>query len=150
MKELPTPLLGQACRTFLALAYPEGEGSIPAPKKSFGHIAPDQALDTVLVAPICQTLHTDTGQCRGYALRLGSIAYPHLKLQVVWHEKSASWVFAVDTHDNLQLDPGHPDADRLARLQAANGRLKEQIERAWEAEDLTTFNALLRRELNRK
>jgi hypothetical protein len=150
MKQLPTPMLGRACRTFLALAYPEGEGSIPAPKNAYCHLPPDQPLDAVLVPPLCQMLRTEKGECRGYALRLGSVSYPHLKLQVVWHEKSAAWVFAVDTHDNLQLDPTHPDADRLARLQAANSRLKELIERAWEAEELTTFNALLRRELNRK
>jgi len=150
MKELPTPMLGRACRTFLALAYPEGEESIPPPKKAYGHLAPDLPLDALLIPPLCQMLRTENGECRGYALRLGSVSYPHLKLQVVWHEKSAHWVFTVDTHDNLQLDPGHPDADRLARLQAANSRLKELIERAWEAEELTTFNALLRRELNRK
>jgi hypothetical protein len=150
MKELPTLLLSQACHTFLTLAYPEGETTIPPPKNVFYHLTPDQSLDHVLRPPLCQTLRTEAGALRGFALRLGSTSYPHLKLQVVWHEKSEAWVFAVDTHDNLQLEPGHPDADRLARLQSANGRLKEQIERAWEAEDLTTLNALLRRELNRK
>jgi hypothetical protein len=150
MTGLPTRLLGQACRTFLTLAYPEGEGSIPSSKCVYFHLPAEQPLESVLAPPVCQTLRTESGGLRGYALRLGSASYPHLKLQVVWHEKSAAWVFAVDTHDSLQLEPGHPDADRLARLQAANSRLKEQIERAWEAEELTTLNGLLRRELNRK
>jgi hypothetical protein len=32
-------------------------------------------------------------------------------------------------------------------LQVANRKLKEQIERAWEAAGIMTFNGLLRREL---
>jgi hypothetical protein len=150
MKELPTPLLGRACRTFLSLAYPDGEASIPPPKNSYFYLEPDLPLESVLHPPVCQVLRTEAGELRGYAMRLGSVSYPHLKLQVIWHARSEAWVLSVDTHDNLLLEPGHPDANRLAQLQMANSRLKELIERAWEAEELTTFNALLRRELNRK
>jgi hypothetical protein len=53
----------------------------------------------------------------------------------------------VDTHDQLRLDPRHPDAAGWAQLQAINRELKEKIEHAWEADGLLTFNALLRREL---
>ena len=45
----------------------------------------------------------------------------------------------------LRLPPGSPDTEGLAVLQAANRRLKEEIERAWEADGLLTLNALLRR-----
>jgi hypothetical protein len=149
MTGLTTTQLGRVCRTFLTLAYPDGPDSIPAPKNSFLRLNGDQPLEAALNPTICQTLRTDCGSFRGYALRLGSTAYPHLKLQVVYHEGTDTWLFAVDTHDNLQLEPGHPDVGRLEKLQAANRLLKEQIERAWEREGLLTFNGLLRRELNR-
>jgi hypothetical protein len=58
-------------------------------------------------------------------------------------------VFSVDTHDQIRVDPKHPDALAWAELQNANRKLKEKIERAWEAAGLLTFNALLRRELEK-
>jgi hypothetical protein len=149
MKELTTSLLGRACRTFLTLAYPDGPESIPVPKNGFLNLHCDGPVEEALVPTLCQTLRTECGGFRGYALRLGSAVYPHLKLQVVHHEASDTWLFAVDTHDNLQLDADDPDADRLARIQVANRELKEAIERAWEREGLVTFNGLLRRELGR-
>jgi hypothetical protein len=149
MTELTTALLGQACRTFLTLAYPTGPASIPAPKDGFLNLNRDGPVEEALLPSVCQTLRTECGGFRGYALRLGSAVYPHLKLQVVHHEASDTWLFAVDTHDNLQLDADDPDADRLARIQVANRELKETIERAWEREGLVTFNGLLRRELGR-
>jgi hypothetical protein len=102
--------------------------------------------EAVLTPPVCQPL-TSEGQFRGYTLRLGSLRYPHLKMQVVDCDRAGTWVFGVDTHDGLVLDPCHPDAERLLRLQTDNRRLKEAIERAWEAAGLLTFNALLRRGL---
>jgi hypothetical protein len=150
MPELTTALLGKACRIFLNLAYPAGAGSVPPPRNFYLDITPQQSLDSLLVPPVCQTLAAPGGELRGYALRLGSASYPHLKLQVIDCDQSATWVFAVDTHDALRLGPNHPDAPGWGELQASNRRLKEQIERAWEAEGLLTFNGLLRRGLDRK
>jgi hypothetical protein len=147
MTGLTTALLGQACRTFLAKAYPGGRPTIPLAKRAFLDLAPDQPLEPLLAPPICETLRTPAGACRGYAFRLGSAIYPHLKLQAVTTDDGATWIFAVDTHDALQLDPSHPDAIGWGRLQVANRQLKEQIEQIWEAQGLLTFNGLLRREL---
>ena len=149
MTELTTALLGQACRTFLSLAYPNGSESIPSPKCGFLNLNGNGPVEDVLIPSVCQTLRTESGGFRGYAIRLGSCVYPHLKLQVVHHAASDTWLFAVDTHDNIQLDADDPDAGRLAQIQQANRDLKEQIERAWEQEGLLTFNGLLRRELYR-
>jgi hypothetical protein len=147
MSQPPTELLSRACRTFLSLAYPGGEATIPAAKRVYAHIAPDQGLELLLAPPVCQPVCGPDGNARGYAFRLGSATYPHLKVQVINCDRSATWVFAVDTHDTLRLEPNHPDAPGWARLQAANARLKERVERAWEADGLLTFNALLRRDL---
>jgi hypothetical protein len=149
MPVLTTALLGQACRIFLNLAYPAGASSVPPPRNAYLDIAPEQSLQSFLVPPVCQTLTAPGGGFRGYALRLGSAAYPHLKMQVIDCDQNATWVFSVDTHDALRLDANHPDAPGWAELQAANRRLKEQIERAWEASGLLTFNGLLRRGLDK-
>ena len=41
---------------------------------------------------------------RSPPFRLGSSHYPHLKLQVTENERDGSLVFAVDTHDAMQLE----------------------------------------------
>jgi hypothetical protein len=134
----------------LDLAYPGGESTIPPPKNHYCHITPEQPLEALLLPPVCQVIAAPQGGIRGYALRLGSATYPHLKMQVIDCDHNATWVFAVDTHDALQLDPGHPDAAGWRQLQVGNRQLKEQIEHAWDAADLLTFNGLLRRSLNHK
>jgi hypothetical protein len=149
MHSLPVDQLARACRSFLALSYPDGEGTIPAARRPFLHLAAGQPLEPLLTAPLCETLAGPDGGVRSYAFRLGSAAYPHLKLQVTDCDSNGTWVFTVDTHDVLRLPPGHPDATRLAELQAINRMLKQQIESAWEAEGLLTFNGLLRYELHR-
>ncbi len=143
MTQLTTALLGRACEIFLHHAYPDGE--IPPPRRPYAAIAPDQSLEPLLAPPVCQVLPAAGGGVRGYAFRLGSVIFPHLKLQAV--ECDARWVFSVDTHDAIRLDPTHPDAARWAQVQAANRALKERIEEAWDAAGLWTFNGLLRHEL---
>ncbi len=140
--------LGQACRIFLSLAYPEGEPSVPATKRAYLQIPAELGLELLLRPPVCQLLARPDGGIRGYAFRLGSNAFPHLKLQVV-AQNDLDLVFSVDTHDQVRVDPKHPDSWAWAELQAANRKLKEEIERAWEAAGLLTFNALLRRELEK-
>ena len=141
-------LLGKACQIFLTLAYPEGERSIPVAKRAYLKIPAEAGLELLLKAPVCQLLARPEGGIRGYAFRLGSCSFPHLKLQVVG-QGDQDLIFSVDTHDQVRVDPRHPDAFAWADLQAANRKLKEEIERAWEAAGLLTFNALLRRELEK-
>jgi len=149
MKGLTTALLKLACQIFLDRAYPAGRDTIPPPKNRFLTLDVGQPLVTELMPPVCQPLPRREGGVRGYVLRLGSARHPHLKLQIVDHQ-DAGCVFSVDTHDGFSLDSSHPDAARWLELQAANRRLKEEIERAWEEAGLLTFNGLLRRELSRK
>lgn len=138
---LTTDLLSRACRTYLARAYPDGR--LPPGKQAFLRMGPGEALEPWLTPPVCQAVPTPDGAGRGWAFRLGCAWYPHLKLQAVYCG-TGGWVFGVDTHDGIKLEPGHPDAERLAALQTANRRLKEEVERAWEAEGLVTFQTLLR------
>ena len=168
MPGLCADLLGQACRIFLRLAYPSGESGIPATKRAYLDISDEPDWEPLLKPPVCQVLPRLTclgdpsfdplpgsgkGQeeragIRGYAFRLGSHVFPHLKLQVVG-QSDGELVFSVDTHDQVRVPLGHPDAAAWAQVQAANRQLKEEIEHAWEAAGLLTFNALLRRELEK-
>jgi len=153
MNGLTTELLSQACRIFLNLAYPAGEQSIPEKKRAYLNISPDVALTSFLPpAPaahgLCQTIKADDGSARGYAFRLGSAHFPHLKLQVTDYNHGAACVFQVDTHVRGKAScaptEGSPDHVAWTTLQKTNRQLKEQIERAWENEGLWTFNRLLR------
>lgn len=134
-------LLARACRVFLRYAYPGGEEAVPASRRMFFQCGSDAVF---LTPSVCQVLHHPGGGLRGYSLRLGRAGYPHLKLQMVNCEAHGSWVFSVDTHDRVPLASGDPDARLWAEIQRSNRELKERIERAWEAEGLLTFNALLR------
>jgi len=148
MTSLSSNSFARACRTFLALAY--AEGMVPENRRPFLSVAAEEPLTPLLVPPVCEPLRGldgDPNALRGYAFRLGCTWFPHVKLQVQWCEAASDWLFAVDTHDAIRLAAGDPDHARVRQLQDHNRALKEQIERAWEAEGLLTFNALLRRGL---
>ncbi len=147
MTDLPVALLARASQIFLEHAYPAGDDSVPASKRLYLHIAADQPLAPLLRPPVCQTLGKPGEAARGYAWRLGRDGYPHLKLQAVDCGSDGTWVFTVDTHDTLKFRPGDADAGGWADIQAVNRQLKHDIESAWEAAGLLTFNALLRREV---
>src|SRR5207244_4391227 len=77
-----------ACRTFRTLPYPAGEATVPAKKRAYLDMKADQPLADYLppapaAAGLCQVLPAPGGGVRGYAFRLGSAAFPHLKLQVI-------------------------------------------------------------------
>ena len=83
MQQLTTPLLGQACRLFLALAYPEGPSSIPAKKRPYYELPADQPVSAFLppaacAIGVCQEVRGQTGTPCGYDVRLGSSTFPHL------------------------------------------------------------------------
>ncbi len=150
MNGLTSDVLSRACRVFLALAYPAGAASIPATRRPFAALAPDQPLEPLLAtAGVCEKLLTPAGGLRGYAFRLGSAQFPHVKLQVIGQEGGQPCVFTVDTHDALRCPVSSAEAEKWAQLQADNRRLKERIEAEWERQGLLTFNALLRRGLEK-
>jgi hypothetical protein len=159
MEQLTTPLLAKACRIFLALAYPVGPESIPAKKRYYQELPEDKPVGDFLppaacASGICQTLTGDHGALVGYALRLGSSGFPHLKLQMrhLMQNNQAAIVFMVDTHDAFSKEnrvppADHPDAPQWLELQKANRALKEKIEAAFEQHGLATLNSILRDDL---
>ena len=160
MHRLTTLLVGRACRLFLDLAYPDGPDSIPANKRIYYDLPADQGLDQFIPpAPaalgVCQGVAAAQSCQGGFAFRLGSAHFPHLKLKVLLMEeenKGTTWVYVVDTHDAFARDrrqppPDHPDAQAWLQLQEVNRRLKEQIETVLETAGFVTFNRLLKQEL---
>jgi hypothetical protein len=148
MQPLPAHLLGHAARIFLDLAYPGGEA--PAKCRPLRDLHAGAAVPAPLLEPpLCQDLCRPKRdqEMHGYAFRLGSEHFPHLKLQVVWHDQLDAWIFSVDTHDYLILPATDPDLHRFHDLQARNRQLKERIEEAWEAAGLMTFKRALQQEL---
>src|SRR5947209_5625567 len=126
MQGLCTTVLGTAFRIFLRLAYPDGDETIPPPRRVYLAFRPDQPLDDWLVPPICQPTLSSDGRLRGYAWRLGCRHFAHLKLRVTWQDQGACWVFSVDTHDTVRVARDQPDAVLWAQLQQANRRLQEE------------------------
>jgi hypothetical protein len=159
MQQLTTLALGQACRIFMALAYPEGLSSIPAQKRLYFDLPADQPVTAFLPPAACavgvgQELRGETGTPCGYDLRLGSAGFAHLKLrlQLVKLNSHSTWVYMVDTHDAFSKESrvppqNHPDAKQWLAMQNANRVLKEKIEAAFEQDGLATLNSLLREEL---
>ena len=159
MQELTTSLLAQACRLFMGLAYPEGPGAIPPKKLLYYDLTVEQPLAAFLppaacALGVCQESCDERGVPNGYAFRLGSSGFAHLKLRLqrVKLNDDSAWVFMVDTHDSYSKGspmppPGHPDAKPWLMLQNANRILKEKIEKAFEQNGLATVNSILRHEL---
>lgn len=160
MGNLTTELLARACQIFMTIAYPAGLDSVPVKKKPYFDISLDRPVtDYLPPAPlaegVCEALPAPGGGIRGYAFRLGSAHFPHLKLkmQLVDYD-NASWVCMVDTHDafsrsSFHPPAEHPDAKAWRDMQRLNRQLKERIEGQLEREGLETFNSLLRKDLER-
>jgi hypothetical protein len=156
MQELTTNLLAQACRIFMGHAYPEGVSAIPEKKRVYYDITAAQPVSAYLppaacAQGICQESRSENGTLCGYAIRLGSSGFPHLKLrlQLVNLNNIPTWVFMVDTHDAFSKDhmfppPDHPDAKSWLLMQKNNRILKEKIETAFEQDGLATANSILR------
>jgi hypothetical protein len=159
MQQLTTSLLSQACRIFMALAYPDGPSSIAAKKRLYCDLPLDQPISAYLppatcAVGVCQELRGEGSAPSGYDLRLGSSGFAHLKLllRLVTQNGQSTWVFMVDTHDAFSKEsrfppPDHPDARQWLSMQSVNRALKEKIEAAFEQNGLPTLNSMLREQL---
>jgi CheY-like chemotaxis protein len=137
--ELTPALLRRAVDIYLAHAYPAGAARAPlvtardfdgAPTASEWLARFERPDDTRVVG------------VPSYALRLGNYRYPFMKLVVEEYLVDEEVFFSVDTHDNLDVRPSAPDWAQWLELKAFNRELKDEIERAWLAEGLPTFEKL--------
>src|SRR5262245_28719712 len=132
MGNITTEQLAQACRIFFNLAYPNGNGSIPAKLHRYLELEVDQPVSQYLppgefAKCVGQVGLHASGIPYKYSLRLGSVHFPQLKLQMelVSQPDGGTWVFSVDMHDAFstkerQPPPDHPDAKHWIALQRTN------------------------------
>jgi hypothetical protein len=129
--------LRRAVRIYLELAY-FGNEPPPAVRRRLEWAKDLDVENLVSRPPFEKEAKSSAGAI--FALRLGNVRYPHMKLQIQPWPNEAGYMLSVNTHDQvLALDPETSDLDAFRELQGENQRLKEQIEQAWDELGLPTF-----------
>ena len=156
VEPLTSQELARVCRIFMDLAYPGGPDSIPAGKRPYYDIDADRPIDDVLPPTpvsvgVCRDLSQKIGAQRGYEFRLGSAAYPHLKLRVQlmdFHQREVR-VYSVDTHDGFFQAQYHSteEAEIWHKMVEDNRVLKHRIEEALGVAGYLTSKQLLQLDL---
>ena len=80
--------------------------------------------------------------CVRYSLRLGNCSYPYMKLVLQEHLIAGEFFFAVNTHDQMEVQSDSPDYESWTGLCRFNRELKLQIESAFAAAGLDTAACL--------
>ena len=144
LQSLRIEALRQAVDVYLAQAY----HGVEPPEVVRCRLAWDATLnaETLLSRPPFEKAgNNKTSGAPIYALRLGNVKYPHMKLQIQPWPNRDGFMLSVNTHDQaLSLDPDALDLPAFRALQAENQRLKEAVEQAWDDAGLPTFLRYLR------
>ena len=108
-------------------------------------VPPAAAGESALAGFVCERVEPVPGHaCCRYSLRLGNRNYPFMKLQVQEHLVPGEFYFAVDTHDQMAIQPHFPDHAQWVALQRFNRELKQRIEAEFAAAGLDTCAAVQR------
>lgn len=153
MTELQHPTLPQvhilkkAIDIYLPLAYPAGH----IPDVVQARIAPVAAsADSDFIKPEWFEPADKDGRAV-YRLRLGQVAYPHMKLNVEESPDRTGYLLLADAHDNHLMAPEtSPDAKFLSELRKNNSELVEKIQSAWTQAGLPTFRNYFRATMERR
>ncbi|MBM3991717.1 MAG: response regulator [Planctomycetes bacterium] len=124
---------------YLRHAYPPGTGG--RPRITSADFAGHETISSALEA-MDRLRATDVEGCRRYSLQVGNHRYPFMKLVVQEYLVNGEYFFAVDTHDELDVRPNHPDYDAFQELKTHNRRLKLEVESAWRSAGLPTLDDL--------
>jgi hypothetical protein len=151
------PLVWQAITSYLAIAYegPSGPTGIPANTPSAVksrleslRLAPASVAD-FFASPVFE--RDSAANPTKFSLRLGNRHYPHMKLIVERSPDTRGHLFRADTHDaHCCPAPGSRDYFVFSQLMDKNREVAEQIESAWEQQNIPTFKAYLRDDLARR
>lgn len=85
---------------------------------------------------------TDVEGCKRYSLQLGNHLYPFMKFVVEEYLVNGEYFFSIDTHDDLDIRPHHPDYAGFQDLKQHNRVLKLEVESAWRTAGLPTLDDL--------
>lgn len=147
LDRLRTDDLRRAVDIYMPMAYPDGPLPESVRRRLAWMTAGDAPEASALLArpPFERAAPGRDGTGPIYALRLGNVSYPHMKLQVQGWPHAVGYMLSVNTHDQIAaIDPNSPDAEGFRALQAANQHVKEAIEQAWDRAGLPTFLRYLR------
>jgi hypothetical protein len=145
LRDLRRAILQEAARLYLEEAY-AGEAPPAAVQARLAWPAGD-TLDELAAGEMFERAPPDVplAQCERLRLRLGSSAYPHMKLGLDRVPGSADWVLTVDSHDRLLLAAaGEDEREALEALLRHNAEVKTRIERRWNEAGLPTFERFVR------
>lgn len=145
LTDISVDSLREAVRLYLARAYPEG-----VPPAVVLERLECLRQDDLMRALACACVEVEDG-CEGprgrFALRLGSLDYPHARLVLERCSGCEDYVFSVDTHDSHFLfgaEVSPETRQRFEAIQEKNRRFKADVERAWTAAGLPTFERFIR------
>lgn len=131
--------VSRAVAVYLDLAY--GGGARPGPTPDLS-VPPGTGWQEVLA--LFHKEEIDEGEQKSvrYAFRLGNRNYPFMKLVLQEHLVPGEFIFAVDTHDEMEIRPDYPDYDAWMAVRRFNQGLKRKIEAQLAVEGLHTTATL--------
>ena len=145
LADIPVDSLRQAVRIYLARAYPDG--SPPAAVIERLECLERSDITSALACACVEAEDGCDGPAGRFALRLGSADYPHARLMLERCSGCQDFVFSVDTHDSHFLfgaEVSPETRQRFEAIQEKNRRFKADVERAWTAAGLPTFERFIR------
>lgn len=148
LNQVTSKLLRQAIELYLDRAYPDGAPSEAVRQRA--QLPEGRAGADLLSDPRWERVPgaADAEAAARFNLRLGNNRYPHMKLGVDRVSGSDQFVLVVDTHDKhfAQMVQAGEQAEYRELLEH-NARVQHEIERAWTAAGLPTFERFLRSRL---
>jgi hypothetical protein len=150
MLQLSWDMLRDAIAIYLKHAYPSGQ--LPEVVQKRVPLDSNRPMAELLAAAPFENYVADAPfQCTVHALRLGSVDYPHLKMEIRPFPNRAGFMFWVNTHDQyISPDAKMPDAERWREVVRRNRDLKQAVERAWAEAKLPTYAIAMREDLDEK
>lgn len=148
MEGLTASQMSQAVHIYVSIAY--SSGNVPENRRQFAESAADLSLEQFWNLKGVERLPSKPGGEAGYALRIGNVHYPHMKLTIQPYDGPPGFVFGVDSHDQFKLTADSPELAAVKELQDKNAQIARSIVTAWEEVGLPTQSGLLRRYLQAK
>lgn len=145
LKDFSRAVLQQAAAIYLEEAY----GGKTPPEAVRARLAwPEgETIEALAAGEAFERVPKDVpvAECERIRLRLGSLAYPHMKLGFDRVPGSDEWVLTVDSHDRMLLAAaGERERPALEALLRQNADVKARIERRWNEAGLPTFERYIR------
>jgi CheY-like chemotaxis protein len=133
--EITPPIVRRAIELYLSEAYPNG---VPDRIKLSPVIASANTTKDLLGAFTDESKRDGDAHSQRWILRLGNERYPFMKFVLQESVLEGEFVFAVDTHDAMEIRPHFPDYEAWQKLKSFNLDLRLRIEDRWQAADLDT------------